>query len=194
MHKFTFDPIEHKYFVDGVELPSVTTILKPLQDFSMVPRDVLKRAAEFGTNVHKACELYDKGTLDESNLDADLAPYLNGWKLFLYATRFAPEIIERRVYSKRYKYAGTLDRAGSFPGKKYLDEIDIKTGVFSPAVGPQTAAYEKALLEMDEIKIKRRFVVLLRPNTFKMLQLSKKNNFNTFLSCLDIYNFNKNYR
>lgn len=190
MHDLKFDAGEHKYFVDGVEIPSVTKILSPIQDFSMVPHDVLARAAEFGINVHKACELYDKGTLDESSLDENLVPHLGGWKAFLSATGFKPEMIEKKVYCDKYKYAGTLDRTGVFGGRKTLDLVDIKTGSIISGAGPQTSAYENAISE----KISRRFVVVLLPWTFKLLRLSNKADFNIFLSCLNIYNYNKNKR
>jgi hypothetical protein len=81
-----FDPAGHRYTVAGERWPSVTEVLDPLLELDGIPRAVLKAAAEFGTHVHMATDLFDKGVLDEPALDPHLAPYLAGWKLFLRDT------------------------------------------------------------------------------------------------------------
>lgn len=192
MSEVKFDPELHEYHVDGVKFPNVTGILSPLSDFSMVPPDVLARAAQFGKHVHTACELYDNGNLDREALDPALDEYLAGWIKF--QTLCPVEIIlnESLVYSLKYRYAGTLDRNAIY--QKKLCMFDIKTGIPTPAVGPQTAAYAKAHKEMTGEKIKRRFTVLLRPNDFKLVEHADKNDFNIFLSCLNLHNFINNHK
>lgn len=69
----TFDPEKHVYRLDGEKLPSVTGVLEPLNDFSGVPADVLKRAADFGTAVHLMAKLHFDDQLDEDDLDENLA-------------------------------------------------------------------------------------------------------------------------
>lgn len=77
-----FDSSSHTYRVGGVVVPSVTQILSPLVDFSMVTPDVLAAKAAIGTAVHLACELYDMDDLIEYDLDPVLVPYFEGWKKF----------------------------------------------------------------------------------------------------------------
>ena len=192
MSKLTFDPEAHEYRLNGVKVPNVTGILSPLQDFSMIPPDVLARAAQFGKHVNEACEMYDNGVLDREELDPALDEYLAGWIMFLDVCR--PEITmnESKVHSIKYGYAGTLDRAAFY--KKKLCQFDIKTGIRSAATGPQTAAYSKAHQEMTGERIKRRFTVLLRPNTFKLVEHPDKGDFNIFLSCLNIHNYLINFK
>lgn len=48
---------EHLYLVDGVEVPSITTILKDNR-YRWVDKEVLRKAAEAGNAVHKAIEDY----------------------------------------------------------------------------------------------------------------------------------------
>ena len=52
----------HRYIYDGIVLSSVTQILKTKfsNKYSGISEEVLKRAAELGTAVHEAIELYEK--------------------------------------------------------------------------------------------------------------------------------------
>jgi len=185
--KIEFDPIRHEYFVAGKKVPSVTGIISDLQDFSAIPADILERSAQFGKHVHKACELYDDNNLDRDSLDPALDEYLSGWIKFLDCSGVQITLNEQKVFSKKYGYAGTLDRGGIFKNKLCL--FDIKSGVQSKSAGPQTAAYNNAFHEMTGEKFFRRFTVLLRPNDFKLVEYKSRNDFNIFLSCLNIYNW-----
>jgi len=44
MSEFIFDPITHKYSLNGQELPSVTQIIKPLTSYDAVPEFLLEKA------------------------------------------------------------------------------------------------------------------------------------------------------
>ena len=59
MSVLTFDEASHTYRIDGQVVPGVTSVLKPLTDYSMVPPADLQAAADFGKAVHRACELDD---------------------------------------------------------------------------------------------------------------------------------------
>lgn len=189
----TFDPKTHTYSKGGVEIPSVTKVLKGcgLIDFSKVPPERLDVALLFGTVVHKTCELYDKNNLDEKSLDPKLRPYLDGWIKFKKDTQAKTESIEEQVYSKLYRYAGTLDR------RMILDKhavVEIKTSVdFHPANRFQLSAYQYAYNEHLESRVGRindRIAVLLTDEgTYKLEQYRDPMDFNMFLSCLSIYNW-----
>lgn len=140
----TFDAETHVYRFLGEVVPSVTGILKPLQDFSSVPEPVLEAASNFGTAVHLACELWDKGVLDEDLLDPALAPYLAGWKQFSADHSVEWLMVEEQVYHPGLRYAGTLDRYGIVSGIRTVLDIKSSVGLY-PAVGPQLAAYGNAL-------------------------------------------------
>ena len=68
--QLVFEPGAHKYTLDGVALPSVTTVLKGvgLIDYSMIPQDVLLKASRRGTAVHQALEYFDREELDEMSV------------------------------------------------------------------------------------------------------------------------------
>lgn len=74
---------DHKYYLDGEELPSVSKIKESLVDFSMVDPETLARAGRFGSAVHKMVELYLAGTLDYGSLDEALLGCLLALELWL---------------------------------------------------------------------------------------------------------------
>lgn len=63
----TFHEVEHLYTLpDGRELSGVTTMLKQMlfaDKYKDVPEEVLRKAAEYGTEVHKQVEIYINNSL-----------------------------------------------------------------------------------------------------------------------------------
>jgi len=146
----TFDAARHEYRAGGVLIPSVTQVCKEagLQVWAarVGAEGVQSAAMNLGSMVHLTCELYDRGTLDEAELDPALVPYLAGWKAFLQATgwKVMPEWIEQVVADPAGRFAGTLDRVMLAPIKgKGVEQIlvDIKTGAAYPWHKIQSAAY-----------------------------------------------------
>lgn len=165
-----FDEATHTYTLDGVQLPSVTTVLA---DLKLV--DVSKFRPEHrhrGTLRHVVTELYDHDDLDEASLDesevlgqpaGDIARgALDAWRRFRAESGFKPSLIEYRVWSS-LGYAGTVDRIGTLPdGRVVL--LDIKGSFDSPSYGLQTAAYTSAYEERSGNAIDLRGAVHLLPN------------------------------
>lgn len=181
----TFDAEHHKYTDNGVNIPSATTILAAagLPDLSMIPAATLQWKAELGTMVHFATELDDLSELDEDSLDERIVPYLEAYRRFKSESGFEIIDMEKMVYDPVLKYAGKLDRFGILNGKRTL--LDIKTGMFDPlSVGPQTAAYSGAY---TELKCNRYALQLKDDSTYKLHRLNDPNDFNIFLSALNIY-------
>ena len=137
----TFDDVAHTYYWNGERVPGVTSILKPLTDYSSVPRATLEAAATFGKAVHMTCELDDLRELDEETLDPALVPYLKAWRDFSRDYEVEWIDIEQPGFHEKLRYAGTPDRRGMVRG--LLSVVDIKTTYeLMPAVGPQLAAYD----------------------------------------------------
>ena len=74
----------HTYLYDGVVLPSITQVLKVKfgGKYDGIPKATLKRAAERGSEVHKAIEDFEKQGI-ESKL-----PELRNWKFLKKAYKF----------------------------------------------------------------------------------------------------------
>jgi len=122
--EFKFIEEGHQYLLDGASLPSVTQVLHAggfIDD-----RWFTEYARTRGQYVHRACHLYDSGTLDEEALDPTLAPYVGAYKAFKRDTGF--EVLESEVpgYHKTYLYAGTPDKWGALYRRPAM--IDLKSG------------------------------------------------------------------
>jgi hypothetical protein len=181
-----FDQEQHRYTVAGELWPSVTQVLDPLLELDGIPKAVLKAAAHFGTHVHLACDLFDKGVLDEPALDPHLAPYLAAWKIFLRDTGAKVSASEVRVGHPKLKYAGTLDKdlAWIKRGRSRRVQLDIKSGEVPRTVGPQTAAYAEA----HPFKFDERYVLALKPDaTYRLTKLADPTDWSIFLSALNLH-------
>lgn len=193
-----FDEKEHKYTLDGKEIPSVTTILGQIIDFSMVPAARLEAARQRGNAVHKATELFDLGTLDHTSIHEKIEPYLAAYGQFLIDSKYKVEHIEKRIYSEKYGYAGTLDRAGRFPDSTgIVDLLDIKSAIQPGASwGPQLAAYETAFCELYETELCRVFSLRLnKDGKYKLDQYKdRRRDMTVFLSCLNIFNYMRGWK
>ncbi len=199
MPTLEFDPVEHRYQLDGRPVPSVTQVLDPLLELWRVPADVLEAAAAFGTHVHMAVDLFNKGELDEAELDPALAPYLQGWKAFLYQTGSQVADSEFRVYHDFYGYAGTLDTTVLMPGRRGRGEVltlaDVKSGVVPITVGLQTAAYEAARRSMGLAPCRDRLCVQLfdQEPFFRLHVLNDPSDWSLFLSALNVHKFKEKH-
>lgn len=182
--ELSFDPATHTYRHGGIKVPGVTTILAPLTNFDAVPKLILKAASDFGTNVHAAVDLYNKGTLDEQALDPHLLPYLRSYKKFLANTGFQVTTSEQRVFNFELFYAGTCDVTGTWKETTWV--LDIKSGSRIPrSVGPQLAAYQHALNPQP----RRRLCVQLKPDDYVLQECRDLGDFAIFQSCLNIWTF-----
>lgn len=97
MNNIEFDEQKHIYKVNGVQIPSVTTIIRDVfgNKYVSVPEDVLARACNKGTVVHKEIEDYIKtGTLGFSEEFSAAEQRLNGLK-------------DKIASSEQYLYAKT---------------------------------------------------------------------------------------
>ena len=185
---FEFDPIAHRYTLDGIVLPSVTTILRGLDDFSKVPARALEKARDRGQRVHAACNLDVLRTLDEATVDDEVAPYLAQFRKFLRESGFQPTLSECRVYDENLWYAGTLDLFGDLPN--CIDvQIDIKSGAIPRSVGPQTSAYANGLYKRAGLMTRKRFVLKLEGGKYSLIPLDSTDDFGTF--CLALKQFNE---
>ena len=61
-----FDDDKHIYKLNGIEIPSVTTIMKPLSnaEYNGISENTLRKAAEKGTAVH-AAEMWAKFKIED---------------------------------------------------------------------------------------------------------------------------------
>lgn len=147
------------YEVHGRWFPRVTKILdiksKPgLENFFREVghydsvESIKNKSAEEGTMVHEAVQKLLTG--ESPVIPVGIEPAIRGFQEFneKRSVAFHPEFVERRVWSERHRYAGTVDALASVDGK--FGVLDIKTSSgFYPEYNLQTAAYVSALQEYD---------------------------------------------
>lgn len=196
-HEITFFPDEHKYIVDGKEVPSVTTILNYMSDveYGKIPQATLDQAARRGTLVHEYTELIDCDALPDE-IEYEVVGYLKAYKAFLRDYKPDWLLIEAPVYSEA-GFAGTVDRFGYIDGEWCV--LDIKT-VSSPTkmqkftVSAQTQAYEIGIEETYNYITEGRYALYLASdgeynlvNLWKYDDKYSYDSFKTFFRCLELY-------
>lgn len=176
---FSFDADAHVYRLGETLIPSVTQGLQLAGVTPNVWRSPAQArlAGERGTHVHLACEYLDRGTLDWSDLDPLLEPYVRAYEAFKADTRFLPGLIEQTGYGvvaiggERLPFGYTLDRAGIWRGRDGMGPVrplllDLKTGSeIKPAIGVQLAGYEIGVTDPElRGEPRDRVAVQLRPD------------------------------
>lgn len=186
-----FDAPKHAYAIDGVRVPSVTQVLEPQNDWSMVEAWQLEAARALGQDVHTAVNLLAREVLDWESLDIALAPYVRGAKLFLEEFGGVVLAAEQMVASKRLGVAGTLDALLS--KKRWIYFVDWKISAAVPStVGAQLAAYMELYADMFCSGRKplraHRLCVRLRPNGYSCERMDAFNgDWALFQSCLNTF-------
>ena len=186
---------DHRYFLGDRELPSVTQVLHDVGviDYSDVPADRLERASDRGRAVHEAAWYDDEGQLDPATVSEVVQPYLTAWRTFRRDTGFTPVAREEVVYSLTHHYAGTLDRLVEAQGKLVLLDIKAVTSL-RRSVGPQTAAYARAVREMGLGDPARRLAVQLKPDrTYVVTSLRDPTDWQVFAWALALYQWKRDH-
>jgi hypothetical protein len=145
----TFEPSTHTYALDGVVIPSVTTVLKAAGyiDFSRVPSGILDQALERGSLVHEALHYLNEDDLNLDSVRDDLRGYVQAGIDFRRLSGFTVYSCELRVCSPTWRVAGTLDLLGRW-SDDVLTIADYKTGhPKDVAADLQLAAYAELLRE-----------------------------------------------
>lgn len=141
---FTFDAQAHKYYLDNIEIPGVTTVLKTV---GLIENYYGFGDAQFrGLHVHFACELLDLNDLDWRTVYPAWQGYVKSYMGFKEETGFIPELIEFQTYHPVYRFGGTMDRRGRLPNllknPEQRAELDLKTGTTEDWHKYQTGGYK----------------------------------------------------
>lgn len=180
-----FNDLLHQYTVNGVIMPSVSNIKKPLDNFDHVPASVLQIAAQKGTDKHNIIKYYHKGTLDHGSLTPEYAEFLKR-----YSEWFIPQdhpslklISELPMYHPNLGYCGTPDLI--------LDDclVDFKSGAINDlSCGVQLAAYADMIEASLGIKIKHRLILFQDgKGRFKTKSYKSKDDYRIFRRLLQDY-------
>lgn len=171
--ELVFHEKDHKYFLNGEEIPSVSELTRFLsrEVYGEADPIALERAAEKGTAVHKALQ-----TLDEAGqveVDSDYDGYIKAYLKFREEHNIEWKGIELQL--ENGEYAGTIDRIGVVDGVYCI--LDFKTTsritkVHELLYSVAQTLYFK-LARRNYLIVDRLYILQLKNDgTYKLIELS----------------------
>lgn len=165
-----FEEKSHVYTVSGKRVPSVTQVLPDIPEWLLHRQEFIEKTI-IGTNVHKWCELINKGEeILLRRIPDKERPYVQAWVNYLETGGIQILDSEFRIYNATHNYAGTVDVRAKDEISELL--IDIKTvSQVSPATALQLAGYIHGYNDGKDptLQIFRRRCVQLKPDeTFRV--------------------------
>lgn len=146
------------------------------------------RAADIGTLTHQWIEKYIKGENPDLPLNEEVR---NGAKAFMeWVQSRHVEFIhsERRIFSRKYSYAGTLDFEARIDGELFVGDIKTSSAIY-PEMFFQTAAYQHARQEEEGHVYHGNIIVNCKKDGGLDVKESREfdENFRAFLGALTLY-------
>ena len=167
MTEIIFNPDDHSYTYGGVDVPSVTTLVRYMADdiYKGVPKAILKKKADYGNKIHSLIENYAMG----ASLDPDKVEGFGGISLRRYVKLVQEHDIvitsceEQVVYldDGLPLYCGTYDMLGTVEGKPSLIDIKTTDKVHIPQLQLQLPMYKAALEQMFNMEIQKTYCLWL---------------------------------
>lgn len=187
-----FNEEKHEYRVGGIITPSVSQILKA--NGLMGNFKFNETAMQNGTAIHKALELWDKGTLDMNSVDSRVMKCISLWeKAKKDLGIIGLEAIEKQVHFMTL-FAGTIDRV-AVTDSNILNKIiiDFKTGNPQKWGCLQTAGYAWTLDVTNPYKFERMCMKIhWDMDRVKIESHTNRDDLATFMSMANVYHWKKN--
>lgn len=186
----------HTYTVNGFVVPSVTQIMKPLSltYYEGVDERTLNEAAQRGTKVHEAAELYILYGVED--IEPELRGYFDGLKKWIDEVKPIPVQTECRIYHKILNYAGTADLPCYIGDDLTLVDFKTTASVAQVLTRVQLEAYKKAF-ESHGITFKRKLIIQSgKDGTYHAVEhpIADAESWKVFTELLDVYRFIKKYK
>lgn len=189
--ELVFDETPHIYLLDGIQIPSVSNVMEPLNKakYDGISEKVLERAADKGTAVHNCIENFLKFDIVDipSEHRGYMDAFLDWWNLM------NPSVVgsEIRVYHRILRYAGTCDLL-CYIGDE-LNLIDFKStySVSEMTCGVQLEAYAQALASHGIKVDRKRILHLKRDGNHKVFDFhaNDASRWRVFGACKTVYDY-----
>ena len=152
-HFLEYIDYSHTYLVDGIEVPSVSQLVKMAMPgrYKFVKSDVLERAAAAGTRVHKAIEDYCT-----NETPSDL-PELEGFKTLVVANNLEVVKVEQPLiiwHRGKPIAAGRCDLIMEQAGKTGVADIKRVSALNRQAVSLQLNLYRLGVQQCLGLEVK----------------------------------------
>lgn len=164
-----FDNEAHRYIVNGIITPSVSKLLSlKFDDYPNVPKAVLQAAADRGTEMHKAIEVYEK-----TGKESDLQEFRN----YLFLKRhFKIENVENELPVAYFEdglpvFAGTIDQVCEIDGVLAINDFKRVSVPNKEKIAYQLNLYRLAYNQTFGVEVKALSFMQLRENVRKFTSL-----------------------
>ena len=152
-----YDEENHKYYVDGIEKPSVTEIAKPIseQRLNALQQHLLEQARRRGERCHELFEEYLLvGELDIDEIETEYIPYIQ--QFMLWVKTYKPKVIytEKKLFTE--EFCGTCDLICEIDGKIVLVDYKCTSVADKKSLSVQLEGYYRLCtacgIKIDECK------------------------------------------
>lgn len=164
-----FDDEAHRYIVNGIITPSVSKLLSlKFDDYPNVPKAVLQAAADRGTEMHKAIEVYEK-----TGKKSDLQEFRN---YLLLKKHFKIENVENELPVAYFEdglpiFAGTIDQVCRINGVLAINDFKRVSAPNKEKIAYQINLYRLAYNQTFGVEVKALSFMQLRESVRKFTQL-----------------------
>ena len=178
-----------KKWIPGVGYDEIQ-IQKTLAEAKKAHRVFKKEAGDIGTLIHQWIEKWIKGEEPATPVNEVMKKATDSF--LEWVDEFKIEFLhsERKVYSKKYGYAGTCDFVAKVHNETIVGDIKTSSGIY-PEMHFQTAAYQQALQEeFPDMKFEANVIIRCgKDGTFEISETEDfDKNIKAFLGALAIYN------
>ena len=166
-----FDEINHKYWVDGMQVPCVSDLLHFIfpNKYKDVPKEILERKAIYGSQVHKAVECLEQD-LELPKLDYIQEESIEQYKKIKEENSIEVISQEQKVQYKSL-YVGTYDMEAMIKGEHTLVDIKTTAELDKESLSWQLSFYELATGKTFE---KLCCIWLPKANLGKLIEIKRK--------------------
>lgn len=164
-----FYPETHTYLYDGLMLPSVTEIIdKKFNDYADVPKDILNRAAERGTKVHKQIENFCKSGIDDGSTAIRNFKFLQSQYGFEVLDNELPVVIFENDIPVA---CGRLDMTIEMDGRVGIADIKTCSALNKPKIAYQLNMYRLGLMQSYGVQAEFLKIIHIRDNIRKFIDM-----------------------
>ena len=149
----SYNEEEHKYYVDGKEVPTITEIASPIsaERLNALQQSLLDRARARGTRCHEMFEEYLLiGELDIEEIETEYIPYVQ--QFILWAKTYRPKVLytEKKLFG--YEFCGTADCIAQIDNKTILIDFKCTSVADKKSLSVQLEGYYR-LCYLNKIEI-----------------------------------------
>ena len=109
-------------------------------------RDQARKAAGIGSDVHVWAERFARGENPPAPINAQIRAGVDAFISWTKAHDVKAVFVERKCFSRRHRYAGTVDLVAYIDGVAAVADFKTSSGIWDE-YALQLAAYQQALLE-----------------------------------------------